>query len=77
MDYIQLKATITPLIIGREILVFQLAEIGFESFVETEGGLEAYIQENQFQQNALEKVALLSNPDFSISYAIEKIENQS
>jgi ribosomal protein L11 methyltransferase len=77
MDYIQLKATITPLIIGREILVFQLAEIGFESFVETEDGLEAYIQENQFQQNALEKVALLSNAEFSISYAIEKIEDQN
>lgn len=77
MNYIELKATINPLIIGREVLVAQLAEIGFESFVDTDEGVEAYIQENLFQEKELKKVALFSNTEFSINYSIKKIENEN
>lgn len=77
MDYIQLKATINPLIMGREILVAQLSEIGFESFVETEEGVEAYIVENNFSKSDFETISLLSNPDFSVEYSLSIIENQN
>lgn len=77
MNYIELKATISPLIMGREVLIAQLAEIGFESFVDTDEGVEAYIQENLFQEKELKKVALFSNTEFSINYSIKKIENEN
>lgn len=77
MNYIELKATITPLLIGREILVAQLAEIGFESFVETEQGLEAYVTENQFSEAELASLAIFSNPEFTIDYTLKTITNQN
>ena len=36
MEYVEFKAEITPLEIGRDILIAELSEIGFESFVETD-----------------------------------------
>lgn len=43
MDYIEHRFEISPLLPAREILVAELAELGFESFVEEDFGLLAYI----------------------------------
>ena len=45
MNYIEYNFTITPMGIASEILVAELAEVGFESFVDTDNGLLAYMQE--------------------------------
>lgn len=50
MDYLELK--ITCLEDFREILIAELAEIGFDSFLETEEGLDAYAPENEFDRDA-------------------------
>jgi ribosomal protein L11 methyltransferase len=50
MDYLELK--ITCLEDFREILIAELAEIGFDSFMETEEGLDAYAPENEFDREA-------------------------
>lgn len=50
MDYLELK--ITCLEHFREILIAELAEIGFDSFMETEEGLDAYTLENEFDREA-------------------------
>jgi len=39
-----------------EILIAELAEIGFDSFLETEVGIEAYITEDLFDRNAFDEV---------------------
>jgi ribosomal protein L11 methyltransferase len=39
-----------------EILIAELGEAGFESFVETDEGLLAYIQEADFDENALQEL---------------------
>ena len=39
-----------------EILIAELGEIDFESFVETEEGLSAYIQEKDFDETKLEEL---------------------
>ncbi|CAG5010042.1 hypothetical protein DYBT9275_04628 [Dyadobacter sp. CECT 9275] len=39
-----------------EILMAELGEIGFESFVETDEGLLAYIQENDFSENRMNEL---------------------
>ena len=57
MEYVEFKAEITPLEIGRDILIAELAEIGFESFVENQTGVEAYIQKAEYNE-ALIKISL-------------------
>lgn len=47
MDYLELKITLSPLKPFSEILVAQLADAGFESFVETEEGILAYGQTSE------------------------------
>lgn len=44
MDYLELTVNLTPRDPWSEILVSQLADIGFESFVDTETGIQAYGQ---------------------------------
>ncbi|MCH2197982.1 MAG: 50S ribosomal protein L11 methyltransferase [Flavobacteriales bacterium] len=44
MDYCELSFQLKPVLPAREILIAELAELGFESFVEREDGLEAYIE---------------------------------
>ena len=77
MNYIQFLAKVSPLVMGREILIAELAEIGFESFVDTEDGFEAYIQETDFDESNLEQISLLSNEEFKIDYTINKIAQQN
>ncbi|MCB0401171.1 MAG: 50S ribosomal protein L11 methyltransferase [Flavobacteriales bacterium] len=77
MNYIEFTAKITPVEIGREVLIAELAEIGFESFVETEEGLSAYIQEDDYNESAIKSVAIFSDPGFQISYQLNHIEDQN
>ncbi|MDF1676491.1 MAG: 50S ribosomal protein L11 methyltransferase [Vicingaceae bacterium] len=77
MNYIQFLAKVSPLVMGREILIAELAEIGFESFVDTEDGFEAYIQEADFDESNIEQISLLSNEEFEIEYTINKIAQQN
>jgi ribosomal protein L11 methyltransferase len=78
MNYYELKLTLVPNTeINRDILSALLAEIGFESFVESEKGLNAYVSEKNYSE---EKIAeLLENLpliDTHIKYHIEYIQSQ-
>jgi ribosomal protein L11 methyltransferase len=53
MNYIELTISFSELDPWRDILVSNLAEKGFESFVETKTGLQSYIVENEFSENML------------------------
>lgn len=77
MDYIELKVKVEPLEMGRDILIAQLSQINFESFVENNEGFLAYIQEELFNEDKLKEISTLSNPNFDIHYKIEKIEDQN
>ena len=77
MNYIELTATITPLEVGRDILTAQLAEIGFESFVESENGLQAYVQENLFDQEKLSTLYILNQQEFKINYTTKIIVDKN
>jgi len=57
MNYIELKILLNPNTeVNRDITSALLAEIGFESFMETETGLNAYIAEKPFSEEAVEDV---------------------
>lgn len=57
MDYLEFK--ITCLEEFREILIAELAEIGFDSFLETEEGIDAYAPEADFDRGKFDE--LISN----------------
>ena len=57
MNYIELKITLTPNTeINRDIVSALLAETGFESFMESEKGLDAYIAEKSFSEKSITDV---------------------
>ena len=74
MNYIEYQFIVSPKEIGAEILVAELGEVGFESFIDTENGVNAYIQEELWDKNILDNIFILSNPDFNISFSFKKIE---
>lgn len=77
MNYIELKVEVSPLEIGRDIVVAELAEIGFESFDDFEKGVRAYIQEVDYDRDLLKQVSIFSNENFTINYKEELIEEQN
>lgn len=77
MDYIELKIEITPTDLGRDIIIAELAEIGFESFVEFDNGVDAYIQEPIFDENELKKLFSFNHNEFKVSYLVKKIADQN
>lgn len=74
MNYIEYNFEISPKEVGSEILVAELGEVGFESFVETDNGVLAYIQQSLWNETILEDIFILQNPDFQISYQMTEIE---
>lgn len=72
--YLGYHFTIEPKELGSEILIAELGELPFESFVESEFGITAYIQKQLWYEAILEDLFLLSSPQFTISYTIEEIE---
>lgn len=77
MEYVEFKASVTPLEIGRDILIAELAEIGFESFVETEDGVEAYVQKSMFSKELVQELDLLNNSEFKINFSTKIIADQN
>ncbi|MDR1632127.1 MAG: 50S ribosomal protein L11 methyltransferase [Dysgonamonadaceae bacterium] len=57
MDYYEIQLTLNPNTeVHRDVLSALLADIGFESFVESEQGLTAYISENEYSEKRLSSV---------------------
>ena len=44
-----------------EILIAELAEVGFDSFVDTPTGIKAYIPKDSWNEQILEDIYLLGN----------------
>ena len=70
VTYIQLNLTIQPVESGREVVLAVLSELGFESFIEREHGLEAYIQESDWTPDLLDALYPLSENGFDIGWSL-------
>jgi ribosomal protein L11 methyltransferase len=70
MDYYEIQLTIDPNTeIHRDVLSALLADIGFESFIESKQGLTAYIPEKLYSENQLSAILEdLPLPDLSVRY---------
>ncbi len=72
--YLGFHFAVEPKELGSEILVAELGELPFESFIESDFGVVAYIQKQFWTENILEDLHILSSPEFVVSYTIEEIE---
>ena len=67
MDYVQVS--ITCLEEYREILIAELAAIGFDSFLETDSGLEAYVPQDLFDRDSFDEVIATYRKPASLTVA--------
>ena len=65
MNYIQYNFTVTPTEPGTDILIALLSELEFESFLATETGVEAYVQEAFDNEQAVKEISI---DGFSLLY---------
>jgi ribosomal protein L11 methyltransferase len=74
MRYLRCTLDINPVEPAREILIAALSEIGFESFEETQSGLNAYIQEPFWDAETFSAIPFLKSPRWKVTWHIEWIE---
>ena len=79
MKYLEVTFTTHPCNeIVNDVVSALAGEIGFESFVECEGGIQAYIQQTLFDEEALkEMVVNFPLPDTRIEYTIKEAEDKN
>jgi len=73
-NYLEFQFKIHPLQPGSEILIAELGYAGFESFVENEDGITAYIQTEEYKEEILEDIQILDSDEFEISFTSSEIE---
>ncbi len=67
--YVEYQFTILPLQPWNDVLIAQLGEVGFESFVETEKGVTGYVLKSLDNDAILNNVELMSNELVDIAFA--------
>jgi len=72
--YLAYHFTIAPKELGSEILIAELGEKAFESFIETETGISAFIQKDLWTENVLEDIFILDSEEFTITHIVEEID---
>ena len=72
--YIGYEFKVTPWQPGVEILIAELGYAGFESFVETETGVTAYVQKDEWYATILDDIQILNSEEFKIDFTYNEIE---
>ena len=73
MSYLEYNFTLKPVNPTAEILMAELGNLGFESFVEIETGLLAYIQKGDWHSDILDNLYVLKSNEFEVNYSIKEI----
>lgn len=73
LTYIGYTFKVQPVQPGTDILIAELGQAGFDSFVETQDGVIAYIQEVAHSASILDAIYILNSGEFKISYTFETI----
>ncbi len=77
MNYIELSVNVVPKEQGSDVLIAQLAELGFESFVETPTGFNAYIPESAYDLQQLNLALSFYVDFFKFDYKPAIIQQQN
>ena len=67
--YIAYEFSLSPRDPATEILIAELGDVGFESFVEHDNGVTAYIQKIEWNPNILDNLYVLGSNEFKISFS--------
>ena len=60
-----------------EILMAEIAEVGFDTFMETEKGFEAFVEQNQFDKQKLQDIKDKYTPLTSVVFYIDRVEKKN
>ena len=71
--YIAYEFFVTPRNLGIEILIAELGHVGFESFVENDNGVTAYIQKQEWNLHILDDLYILGSHEFKIKYSHHEV----
>lgn len=72
--YIGYDFKVSPLQPAVEILIAELGYAGFESFVENQDGVTAYIQKDEWRAGILDTIQVLDSDEFQITFEFNEIE---
>lgn len=72
--YIEYNFTINPKEPAVEILIAELGHLDFESFVETDEGVTAYIQKKDWYPEILDDIFILNSTEFEIYFTKKEVE---
>lgn len=75
MTYAEVRFRVKPQIEGFQILIAQLSELPFDSFVEETKHLKAYIKIKDISEEQINSCQIFNNPDFEVEYSIHDIED--
>ena len=75
--FLEFSFNVSPLQPASDILIAELGQLPFDSFVETKNGLKAYINKADFKAGLLDGLQILSHPDFNIAYTSKEILQQN
>ena len=71
--YIAYEFSVTPKNPATEILIAELGHVGFESFVENDTGVTAYIQKQEWNSNILDDLYILGSAEFKIKFSYHEV----
>lgn len=75
--YICCSLTLEPLQPATDIFIAALGELGFESFEETPTGLNAYIREEAWEEQALAELPYWSSSEWEASYETAQVAQEN
>ena len=60
-----------------ELLIAEMSEVGFDSFMENEDGFEAYTEGDAYDRDAVEAILSKYASQTELSYSFDRIEKQN
>lgn len=75
--YIEYRFTVKPKDPASDLLIAELGEAGFESFVEEDDDVLAYIQKTDWSKGMLENLPILENSRYKFTYDYKEIAQEN
>ncbi|MHC2991300.1 50S ribosomal protein L11 methyltransferase [Pontibacter sp. HJ8] len=75
MNFIEVALQVAPDF--ADILIAEMAELGFDTFEDTAEGFNAYINEAKFDQEALDEMLARYTDIMQVAYQVQRIEQQN
>jgi len=76
-NYIECAFKVHPLQPASDILIAQLAELDFESFIETHEGVLAYIGKQHWNEDRIKELQIFTQPHIEIEYGVREIKQEN